>query len=297
MNWLSRAIRFYTLNTPLERGKYRLSEIALNLAGAVPPEQIVYTRDGRTLVVDTRSSTYRHTYFTGEYEPAITRLLMDLVEPGDVCLDVGANIGWHTTLLASCSRRSVHAFEPVLRPFDFLTRNIRLSPWGSNIRANRLALSDRQGEARLHVFNGLPEGHSSQSPMGREDFEVFAAPMTTLDSYRARHQPEAVDVIKLDIEGAELAFLKGASSLFSQSRPPLMIIEMAMATLTHFGNCPNDLLDFINGQTPYEFYVIDEVKSACRKFERFPPDHIGANVLCVPSGHFSDRMTRCHILI
>jgi FkbM family methyltransferase len=249
----------------------------------------IRTTDGRILLVDPQSGTYDLTYFTGTYEPGITRVLSTLTRRGDVCFDVGANIGWHTTLLAAHSGGSVHAFEPVPASFNRLRENLALNGWRDKVRASRMALGDVIGSVEVHVFRDLPEGHASISPMGRVDFDRVTAPISTLDAYLAEQDPGQVDILKADVEGAELALLRGAGRLFAQFRPPLMVFEMARATLAPFGHEPNDLLDFIERAHPYDFFVIDDRLGHCRPFRRFPEGHIGANVLCVPAGCFADR--------
>lgn len=290
MSWLAEAIRFYTRRTPIEKGRYRLAEVAAKLAGSRPRTERIRTSDGRTLLVDTASDTYRAARFTGTYEPGLSRVLSAVTRHGDVCVDAGANIGWHTTLLAARCGGSVHAFEPVPTTFEQLTANLELNGWSNRVTATRAALSDTVGTVNLHVFRDLPEGHTSISDMGRSDFDLVSAPQLTLDSYLKAQGIAAVDVIKIDVEGAELHLLKGASRLFAQVRPPIIVAEMAQATLGPFGVGPNDLLAFIENAHPYRFFVIDEASGDLRSFQRFPTEHIGANVLCAPAGDLEDRL-------
>ncbi|MGE3467217.1 MAG: FkbM family methyltransferase, partial [Pyrinomonadaceae bacterium] len=91
-----------------------------------------------------------------------------------------------------------------------------------------------------------------------------------------------VDMIKVDIEGGELAFLKGAAGLLSGPDAPLILMEMALNTTKVFGYLPNDLMRFLESCNPYRFYRIDEVSRRLFPIREFRPDDIGANVLCVP---------------
>ena len=125
--FLRTLIRSYTFNSPVARGKYRLADIALRLSGKLPAEILVNTKDGRKVLISTRNASYRYMYFTGEYESAITKIFTQIIKPGDVCLDVGANIGWYTTLFQKLvgPTGKVHAFEPVKPIFDRLCKTQR----------------------------------------------------------------------------------------------------------------------------------------------------------------------------
>lgn len=283
----------WTRYAPIARGRDRLA--ALAIAGTrLPPASVTCrTVDGRRLTVDPACHTYRSVYFKGTYEPAVSALVTRLLRPGDVCLDVGANIGWYTTLCARCVAPSgtVHAFEPQADTFEALRRNVALLPKASAaVVLNDCALGDRQGDARVHVFAELPNGHTSLGDFGRADATPQACELTTVDAYLARRGGPPVTFVKLDIEGSELSCLRGAGRLFAQAVPPLWIVEMALATTRGFGYTPNDLVRCFRDRGVFDFYTIDEIDGALTALDGFAPHHPGAYVLCVPRGHFGDRL-------
>jgi len=106
--------------------------------------------------------------------------------------------------------------------------------------------------------------------------------MTTLDEYRSSNIVGDASFVKVDIEGAEMMFLKGAERLFAQKSKPIILMEMALAQTSRFGYSPNDLIGFIAERGPYLFYRIDEVKRRLSVIDGFAPGDIGANVFCVP---------------
>ena len=246
---------------------------------------IVKTRDGRNLAINTKNFSYRFIYFTGEYEQAITEIFSQLVKPGDVCLDIGANMGWYTTLFQRLvgSNGVVHAFEPVPPTFKHLGENVRLNE-PQNVRLNNLALGDEEKEIELHIFDDLPDGHASIATFGHSDFQSYTSRMITLDSYLEETGTDNVRLVKMDIEGAELMMLKGASKLFQQQDLPILEVEMALATTRGFDYVPNDLIEFIRGKADYDFFAIDERGYKLTQISGFKADDEGANVLCLPAG-------------
>ena len=291
---LLKLVRLYTFNSPVRRGKLRLSRLAMRLSKFAPHDIIVSTVDGRRLYADLSTGMCESLFFQGEYERAVTSIINATVEQGDVCLDVGANFGWYATLLQKlCGPGGwVHAFEPVPDTFETLKKNVELISDSSNILINNVAVGDAPGNIEMHVFEGLPNGHSSLSTMGRTDYKTVTSPMITLDSYLVDQNISKVDFIKVDIEGAELMMLKGASRLFEQAVPPVWMIEMALGTTKGFGYLPNELILFLRERADYEFYAVEEPTLTLKLIEGFAPDDIGANVLCLPSTRYGQRFER-----
>jgi FkbM family methyltransferase len=289
---IQKITRLYTFYSPISKGKYRLALGSLGLEKELPAQVVATTADGRVLRINFDNHFSHFIYFLGEYEPAVTNVIGSLIKPGDVCFDVGANIGWYTTLFQKLvgENGEVHSFEPMPQTFEILEENVRMNVNSGVVRLNNLALGTETGEIDLHLFAGLPDGHASISDQGRTDFRSFPCPVKTIDAYLAEHQIDDVRFVKADIEGAELAMLKGATDLFKQDIPPIFEIEMALATTRSLGYLPNDIMEFITSNSPYEFFAIDEVSGSLHKIEKFDSQDIGANVLCVPVGHYQDRM-------
>lgn len=293
MGLVSSLIRQYTLNTPVKKGKYRLADLAMSLSGELPEQIVVRTTDGRELAVNTANGSYRYIYYLGEYEEAITDVFRALVRPGDVCLDIGANMGWYTTLFQKLvgSNGVVHAFEPVPPTFERLARNVRMNRL-QNVRLNDLALGDEEKDVELHIFDNLPDGHASIATFGQSDFQSFTSRMIMLDTYLEETRTDNVRLVKMDIEGAELMMLKGASRLFEQETVPVIEVEMALATTRGFGYLPNDLIRFIREKADYDFFTIDERRFKLKQIDGFRPEDEGANVLCLPAGFDRKPLSR-----
>ena len=78
--------------------------------------------------------------------------------------------------------------------------------------------------------------------------------------------------------------------MFEQKVPPVMMMEMALATTKPFGYLPGDLIKFIGKHAEYDFYALDETNKTINKIDGFNDDEIGANVLCVPKNADQSRL-------
>jgi len=163
---------------------------------------------------------------TGYYEPVTTLVALALLRPGDTFLDVGANIGFYSLVLSTRQPGvAIVAFEPNPRNFRLLQNNARLNGF-ANLTCEPLALSDHEGTARLYPCK------SDMSASLVPNFEeTTGAPLevrtTTLDAQIRRHPPRGRLVIKVDVEGHESAFFRGAAQTVARFRPDI-IAEVAL---------------------------------------------------------------------
>jgi len=154
----------------------------------------------------------------GEYSPEEARIFAQLLQPGDVALEVGANIGAHTLALAQAVGPTgrVYAIEPQRRLFQMLCANLALNDVGQ-VHARQQGLGETP--AVLWVSTPAPGapanfGGVSLQPQGEEAVEVV-----TLDQLRL----DRLDLIKLDVEGMEEAVLRGGIETIRRLRPKLYV--------------------------------------------------------------------------
>jgi FkbM family methyltransferase len=280
---LLRLVQLYTFNTPIRKGKYRLYQLALALCKTRPESLLVTLKDGRRFHANLTTGIQEAVYFIGEFEKVLTEIASRLIKPGYVCLDVGANFGWYTTLMANfATAGEVHAFEPTPQSFFELKRNHALIGSPSNVKLNNLALGDKNGIVQIHLFDGLGTGNASLATKDNFESQAFDCVMVPLDEYLDKTGTTNVDFVKVDIEGAELMFLRGATRLFDQAVPPVFLIEMALGTTVSFGYHPQELIEFLDSHAEYEFFAVDEYQGTVRQIKGFAKDEIGANVFCIP---------------
>jgi FkbM family methyltransferase len=147
---------------------------------------------------------------------------MRLADPGETAVDVGANIGYMARVLADRTgpAGTVFAFEPHPAMFAELLHNTE----NFGVIAKQAAVSDRAGKASLHVPHDFAGNHGIAS-LERPDseFETLAINCLTLDE--ALNEQTTVGVLKIDIEGHELAALSGAQAMLRAGRIRDIVFE------------------------------------------------------------------------
>jgi FkbM family methyltransferase len=169
----------------------------------------------------------------GRVEPEQSRLLLDLLQPGHVFFDVGANVGYYSMLAARrCGPRgSVVAIEPSPRNVAFLYRHVHLNRL-STIEILPLAVAESLGLEVFSAGNNCAVGHltgaASEVVDNAHRSTCTVAATTSLDflSERLGLHP---DVVKIDVEGAELRVLKGAERILQ--RGPHILLSVHSASL------------------------------------------------------------------
>lgn len=151
------------------------------------------------------------------HEEATTLLFKSVVKPGDVVLDLGANIGYFSLLAARLvgAGGHVYSFEPEPTNYRYLKKNIELNGFG-NVTAFQKAISDRDGSTQLFICS-YDSGHHTINQMdgikayarGREYTEqTMDVETVAVDNFVRANAPQ-VNVIKMDVEGAEALALAG----------------------------------------------------------------------------------------
>lgn len=240
-----RGLGLYSRFTPTQRGGLALIERARRLVPRGQWNWRFLTPDG--LLLDLDLGTYPDNCMAvGLYELDTARLLRRLLRPGSHFVDGGANLGYFTLLAARWVGRSgrVDAFEPDPANRQRLNAHLRLDRrLAGQVRVHAAALSDRAGMLRLHHPDPARANHGQSSLFadlapGGASVEV---PLVRLDETLGR----TPDVIKLDVEGAELMALRGAARLLAGPRPPRLIVEHNPTTARAAGFSPGDLLRFV----------------------------------------------------
>jgi len=197
-----------------------------------------------------------------------------LVRPGEQVVDVGANVGWYSTMLANLVGPAgrVYAFEPNQR----LLRNLGLTAaYYPNLSVIGVAVGDAERDGTLRISRQL--GNSSLVGDVPEQTGSQVCHVVTLDGFLTGVGAPPVTFIKSDTEGGELQVLKGARRLIDAERPPACLVEMN----GRYGLRPTEVLDFfqVRRHGNYSAWRIDAVSGSLLPPE-FGPEI--CNALFVP---------------
>jgi FkbM family methyltransferase len=137
----------------------------------------------------------------------------------NVVFDVGAHKGeWTQAVLAVHPTTQIHCFEPIPHTFELLSRN----DFPSHVHLNQLALSVTTGTATMYVDGGSACNSLYDRQWtydgSKENHNSSIVQTTTLDDYCFKHSINTIDMMKMDIEGAEMDVLKGAQEMLTQGK-------------------------------------------------------------------------------
>jgi FkbM family methyltransferase len=211
--------------------------------------------------------------FRERYEPELP-FLEQILSPGMTFVDAGACYGLYTLAASKIVGESgrVITFEPASRAFRVLRKNIALNSL-ANVLAYPLALTTNSGKALLYHHPNV--GCDS---LGRDhSFTETAEEVGTesLDNVLRKISVSHVDVIKMDVQGAEELVLRGAKEILTSSRPAV-IFEVYPPGTVLLGLSPNGAWDFL-GSLGYEFFLVDR-QGTLRRELSLPADR---NVVAV----------------
>jgi FkbM family methyltransferase len=239
---------------------------------------------GRTLMAETEG--FRFWFDSGDremgvrmafglYEPRTVAALRSILRPGMRCVDVGAQSGFYTCLMASRVGPGgfVHAFEPMPANGRMVTRNVEENRFGDRVRLHPLAASDRDSEVEGSLLSNMFVGGRVE---GAEPFRMTCARVDGLVDW-------PVDLVKIDVEGFEPPALRGMERLISRSMPVLISECNEYWLNTLWGSGSDDYVNQLRGYG-YDVYRLDD------RLEPVGPGPLGlgpletADVLAVPKG-------------
>jgi len=180
------------------------------------------------------------------YEPEMRRTLEMFVRPGSVFLDVGANEGFFSVLASRLvgSHGRVIAVEPQQRLAPVIRRNLELNAC-SNVSLFSCAISDRRGEAVLHLSPDTNTGSTALYQSTRYRLPRVTAPVTTLEDFALRAELQTIDLVKMDIEGFEYEAILGSPRLFESGCIAAIALELHPGPIAHRGLDPSAIARFL----------------------------------------------------
>jgi len=221
---------------------------------------LVELQTGTKLLCPTWSTIAGAWVSIGVHEPELF-FVADASRPGDVFVDVGANIGIYAVTAAARGARAV-AFEPTLDARALVAENAALNGVSERVTTSAFALADYEGPARFTV------GRDCTNQLAQDGASGVPIEVRTLDGCLTELIAPAtrVDMIKIDVEGADEAVLRGSRARLDRDHPTLIV------EIWGGGRSIRALL----AESGYRIYAYDYRARALREL---PADHAGSGNL------------------
>jgi len=197
--------------------------------------------------------------FGYEYEKLETELISKLKPK--VFIDVGAHIGYYTMLVHKLGAEKIIAIEPDPRVFRILNRSIEANKLDNIITINRAAYDKSNVKLELHLSTKSGLSSIFSSHLTKTRCGTITIKTITLDEVYRSLNLDKIDVVKIDVEGAESYVLSGANEIINAFRP-IFLVEIKIQ----------------NQQNVSEFF-------RAKKYKRLGPFSYGENYLFVPEEH------------
>jgi FkbM family methyltransferase len=224
-------------------------------------------RFNRDLLLYINQHTCRKIYL-GVFEKDETELLLDTLVEGDVCLDIGANIGYYTTLFASKASKVI-AIEPIRQNVDLLRLTSSINK-DEHVDIICSAVGREDGDVEF-----LESNESTLSGVyftgcdkvsGAEKYTVASI---TIDSLNL----PKLDIVKIDIEGYELFALEGMANTLKRLKPRLLMIELVDSYMNRFDASVSDVITFLSNYG-YQANIIKNGKLESYVGNSIPNDNL-----------------------
>ena len=207
--------------------------------------------DGRKYEVDPVSDLGLRLAKSSVYEPEMTQAIQDILQEGDVFVDLGSNEGYFAVLGSKLcgSTGKVFAIEPQQRLWPIIRRNTAINEL-SNIQLLPFGIGSKNEKLTLQLYPSLNSGASSFASgfnfgisfawLRKKIYGTQTAQIHTLDEIE-NTLPSKIKLIKIDIEGIELEALKGGAEMLKQQRFDHLLIEIHPITLEGMGQTEADI--------------------------------------------------------
>jgi len=214
-------------------------------------------RSGQLIYVDTRSvDIASHLMFGGRWEAHYTAAFERLIRPGNIVLDIGANHGVYALLAAArvAPNGHVYAFEASQDFCELIRASISVNGFDRLITLEHRAVADREFETTLSTdvqMSGgghlVAEGHAEPPATSARGIKSETVRCIALDDYFSDPK-QRLDVIKMDIEGAEGLALKGMANLIGRSPNLKIMMEFCPLLLSRFPHNAEFVIDFFKSR-------------------------------------------------
>lgn len=217
-------------------GKIKPLKVAYDFAFVALQPKMVDVQ-GHKMFLDPRDkSISRELILKGVYEKFETELIKNLIKPEMNVVDLGANVGYYTLIMARLvDKGKVYAFEPDPTNFSLLKKNVEANGYKNVVLVNK-AVSDKSQKVKLYLSEDNLGGHHLHK---YGEYKKYTTVNTiTLDEFFSKNNVK-IDFIKMDIEGSEAAAMKGMKRILKRNKNLKIITEFSPVRITGFGENPD----------------------------------------------------------
>lgn len=187
--------------------------------------------------------------YLGIFEKNETIFLKQQVKNGDVCLDIGANIGYFSFMFATAAHCQVICIEPIRQNSDLIRLTASINRIG-NVKVISAAVSSTVGEATIDESNETAYSALTYEDGANNIKDIYGAnvvcsykvPTISIDSLGL----ERLDIVKMDIEGFEYFALQGMVNTLCTNKPRLLMLELVEEHLNKFSVTVADVINLLN---------------------------------------------------
>lgn len=253
-------------------GWERLVRIVASPEMCAGMSEICVARDGVVFLAQPSVLVGWHVAFFGSYEPELREIFRSILRPGRVAFDVGANVGWHTLLMANLVGENgrVLAFEANPSVCDRLHENLNINHF-RQVEVVPYAVADFEGTVEFHG----PESDDASSGSGhiitnggKVDQNIIRVETRRLDSVASTARIERLDLIKIDVEGFEWPVLRGGQQTIAKFRPHI-IFEYNAEYVSRSGTDPKAIAEFFRTHR-YRLFAIKRTWAELIELSNWP---------------------------
>lgn len=176
-----------------------------------------------------------------------------ILKPDSVFIDVGANVGVYTLLAAEKIKKGkIYSFEPVSTVVDILYQNVRINHLEDRVTIIDKVVSDHTGQEMFVIQEISEYSHISSD----QTLKVKPVPSIKLDDFFKLKKISFIDVVKIDVEGAEMKVLKGLEKYLRLGKVRNLIVELNRRN-SFYGTNSNQIIDYLK-KLNFKVYKLDE---------------------------------------
>lgn len=208
--------------------------------------------------IDDIRETPKEVFNFKNYEYNETYFLSKFAENCEIIFDVGSNIGWYSIFFDRLSNvKKIFGFEPLKLNFERFLKNISINK-STKVEAFNIGLSDKNHYLDMYFDKSLTGATSLKNNLN-STLDLVKCEFKTLDYFVKIKMIDKIDLIKIDVEGAELLTILGGKDSIIKFKP-IIFVELLRKWAKNFNYHPNDVIELLSKIGYSCFEVTEQLK-------------------------------------